>query len=119
MIKNQDGQDYFRIFMIPGNKFPGYFLSSLWDYIDFPGKYYYIEIRLIIINQIICQFNILMKTDKELYRLFASMPDYLFECAGIKVSETYEMKSVTFKEFEQRSDGLLEPVSNRILKTEV
>jgi len=54
-----------------------------------------------------------MKTDKELYRLFASRPDFLFECAGIKVSGTYEMKSVTFKEFERRSDGLLEPLSNK------
>jgi len=53
-----------------------------------------------------------MKTDKELYRLFAARPDYLFECAGIKVSGTYEMKSVTFKEFERRSDGLLQPLSD-------
>jgi len=53
-----------------------------------------------------------MKTDKELYRLFASCPDYLFDCAGIKVVETYQMKSVTFKDFEQRSDGLLESNSD-------
>jgi len=52
-----------------------------------------------------------MKTDKELYTLFSSRPDLLFKCAGIEISGTYEMKSVTFKEFEQRSDGLLEPVS--------
>lgn len=47
----------------------------------------------------------------ELYTLFSSRPDLLFKCAGIEISGTYEMKSVTFKEFEQRSDGLLEPVS--------
>ena len=52
-----------------------------------------------------------MKTDKELYTIFASRPDLLFECAGINISGTYVMSSVTFKEFEQRSDGLLEPVS--------
>jgi len=54
-----------------------------------------------------------MKTDKELYRLFAARPDYLFECAGIKVTAAYKMKSVTFKEFERRSDGLLEPLSDK------
>lgn len=53
-----------------------------------------------------------MKTDKELYKLFAARPGLLFECAGIKVSGKYEMKSVTFKEFEQRSDGFLEPDSD-------
>lgn len=54
-----------------------------------------------------------MKTDKELYKLFASEPELLFECAGIKISGSYEMKSVTFKEFEQRSDGFLEPDSDK------
>ena len=53
-----------------------------------------------------------MKTDRELYRLFAARPDYLFACAGIKIFGTCEMKSVTFKEFERRSDGLPEPISD-------
>lgn len=53
-----------------------------------------------------------MKTDKELYKLFKAYPPYLFDCAEIKTSETYHMKSVTFKEFEQRSDGFLESSSD-------
>ena len=50
-----------------------------------------------------------MKTDKELYKIFSAYPDYLFKCASIRKKTTYTMKSVTFKELERRSDGVLMP----------
>ena len=50
-----------------------------------------------------------MKTDKQLYKLFSSNPDYLFQSAGIRKQSKYTMKSVTFKELEKRTDGVLEP----------
>ena len=52
-----------------------------------------------------------MKTDKELYRLFSSCPDLLFEAGKYKPCDTYEMVSITLKEFERRSDGFLQPSS--------
>ena len=54
-----------------------------------------------------------MKTDKEMYKLFSSYPAYLFECAGIKTKTAYKMKSITLKEFERRSDALLEPIASK------
>ncbi|KPA17180.1 hypothetical protein MHK_002602 [Candidatus Magnetomorum sp. HK-1] len=53
-----------------------------------------------------------MKTDKELYKLFSSCPQLLFEAANFKPDDKYSMVSITFKEFERRTDGLLEPVSD-------
>ena len=53
-----------------------------------------------------------MKTDKELFKLFSVYPELLFEAANLKPKDKYDMTSVTFKEFERRSDGLLEPKSN-------
>jgi predicted transposase YdaD len=52
-----------------------------------------------------------MKTDKELYRLFSSCPELLFEAANSKPYDTYEMISITLKEFERRADGFLQPTS--------
>ena len=54
-----------------------------------------------------------MKTDKELYKLFSSCPELLFEAANYKPCDTYEMVSITLKEFERRSDGFLQPTSER------
>ncbi|KPA09443.1 hypothetical protein MHK_010359 [Candidatus Magnetomorum sp. HK-1] len=50
-----------------------------------------------------------MKTDKELYKIFSAYPNYLFKCASIRKKTTYTMQSVTFKEFERRTDGVLTP----------
>ncbi|KPA10044.1 hypothetical protein MHK_009746 [Candidatus Magnetomorum sp. HK-1] len=50
-----------------------------------------------------------MKTDKELYKIFSAYPNYLFKCANIRKKTTYTMQSVTLKEFERRTDGLLAP----------
>ncbi|KPA10043.1 transposase [Candidatus Magnetomorum sp. HK-1] len=50
-----------------------------------------------------------MKTDKELYKIFSAYPNYLFKCASIRKKTTYTMQSVTLKEFERRTDGLLAP----------
>ena len=52
-----------------------------------------------------------MKTDKELYKLFAACPELLFEAANYDPGDTYKMVSITLKEFERRSDGFLEPQS--------
>jgi len=54
-----------------------------------------------------------MKTDKELYKLFSSCPELLFEITHSKPSDTYKMVSITLKEFERRTDGFLEPKSNK------
>ena len=48
-----------------------------------------------------------MKTDKEIFKIFTAYPRYLFKCAKIKTNSNYSMKSVTLKEFERRSDGVL------------
>ena len=53
-----------------------------------------------------------MKTDKELYKLFAACPELLFEAANCDPGDTYKMVSITLKEFERRSDGFLEPLSD-------
>ena len=50
-----------------------------------------------------------MKTDKQLYKLFSSNPNYLFQSAGIRRKTKYVMQSVTLKEFERRTDGILQP----------
>lgn len=46
-----------------------------------------------------------MKSDKELYKLFSSCPELLFNAANSKPCDTYKMVSITLKEFERRSDG--------------
>ena len=50
-----------------------------------------------------------MKTDKEIYKIFKSYPKYLFNCAKINNRTAYSMESVTLKEFERRTDGILTP----------
>ena len=52
-----------------------------------------------------------MKTDKELYKLFSSCPELLFEAAKCKPLDNYKMVSITLKEFERRTDGFLQPES--------
>ena len=54
-----------------------------------------------------------MKTDKELFKLFSSCPELLFEAANFEVNDTYKMTSITLKEFERRSDGFLKPTSEK------
>jgi len=55
-----------------------------------------------------------MKSDKELYKLFSSCPELLFEAANSKPCDTYKMVSITLKEFERRSDGFLQPTSESV-----
>lgn len=50
-----------------------------------------------------------MKTDKEIYKIFTAYPKYLFHCANIRNRTSYTMESVTLKEFERRTDGILKP----------
>ena len=50
-----------------------------------------------------------MKTEKEIYKLFTAYLKYLFKCAGIRMKTSYSMASVTLKELERRSDGILTP----------
>ena len=54
-----------------------------------------------------------MKTDKELYKLFSSCPELLFEVTQMKPCDTYTMVSITLKEFERRTDGFLQPKSEK------
>lgn len=48
-----------------------------------------------------------MKTDKEIFKIFTAYPKYLLKCARIRTKSVYTMKSVTLKEFERRTDGVL------------
>ena len=57
--------------------------------------------------------NEIWKSDKELYKLFSSCPELLFEAANSKPCDTYKMVSITLKEFERRSDGFLQPKSEK------
>ncbi|ETR74377.1 MAG: hypothetical protein OMM_06370 [Candidatus Magnetoglobus multicellularis str. Araruama] len=50
-----------------------------------------------------------MKTDKEIFKIFTAYPKYLFQSAGIRIKSTYTMASVTLKEFERRTDGVMKP----------
>jgi hypothetical protein len=50
-----------------------------------------------------------MKTDKEVYKIFSACPNFLFQSARIRNRTEYSMTSVTLKEFERRTDGILEP----------
>jgi predicted transposase YdaD len=50
-----------------------------------------------------------MKTDKEIFKIFTSYPRYLLKCAKIRTKSIYSLKSITLKEFERRTDGVLAP----------
>jgi predicted transposase YdaD len=54
-----------------------------------------------------------MKTDKELYKIFVTYPQLLFEMAGLQPDDHYEMVSITLKGFERRSDGFFIPQSEK------
>ena len=48
-----------------------------------------------------------MKTDKEIYTLFSSYTEILFQVAGITTNASYTFRSETFKQLEKRTDGFL------------
>lgn len=50
-----------------------------------------------------------MKTDKELYRLFSTLPEYFFDLTGIHYPGRYTLTSETIKEFSRSMDGLMKP----------
>ncbi len=50
-----------------------------------------------------------MKTDKNLYALFAANPEWIFELTGLESPGKCELKSVSLKDIEQRADGVLFP----------
>ena len=50
-----------------------------------------------------------MEMDKKLYQIFTTAPDMLSQLLSLPFKGEYTMKSLTFKELEQSSDGILEP----------
>jgi predicted transposase YdaD len=50
-----------------------------------------------------------MKTDKQVYRIFAARPEWLFELAGLPSPGACELRPFTFKELEGRTDALVVP----------
>ena len=62
-----------------------------------------------------------MKTDKQVYKIFSANPRWLFEITGRPWLGPCLWKSVTFKELQQSSDGVIEPddVSQPLIVAEV
>src|SRR5437762_956247 len=50
-----------------------------------------------------------MKTDKELYRIFAAAPEWVFELAGLPSPGESTLQSFTVKALERRADGVIVP----------
>ena len=50
-----------------------------------------------------------MKTDKQIYKIFQTAPEFFFELTGISAESKYRMTSEEVKEINQIMDGLLEP----------
>ena len=50
-----------------------------------------------------------MKTDKQLYQIFAAKPEWLFELTGIPSPGKSELRSVALKAIEQTADALVIP----------
>jgi predicted transposase YdaD len=52
-----------------------------------------------------------MKTDKQIYRLFAAHPEWFFELTQLKSPGECTFRSVVLKELEVRADGVFEPLA--------
>ncbi len=50
-----------------------------------------------------------MKTDKELYRIFEVVPEWVFELAGLPSPGKSTLRSITVKALERRADGVVVP----------
>ena len=50
-----------------------------------------------------------MRTDKQVLRIFAAVPEWLFELTGLESPGPCELKSFIVKELERRADGLIVP----------
>ncbi len=50
-----------------------------------------------------------MKTDKQLFQIFAAMPEWLFELTGLPSPGACEMRSFTVKELQRDPDGVFVP----------
>jgi hypothetical protein len=50
-----------------------------------------------------------MKTDKQLYAIFAACPQWIFELTGLDSPGDCELKAVVLKALEQQSDGVIFP----------
>jgi len=53
----------------------------------------------------------MMKTDKELYRIFEAAPEWVFELAGLPSPGKSTLQSVTIKALERRADAVIVPES--------
>lgn len=51
-----------------------------------------------------------MKTDKQLFQIFATMPEWLFDLTGLPSPGTCEMRSFTVKELQRDPDGVFVPL---------
>jgi hypothetical protein len=50
-----------------------------------------------------------MKTDKELYRIFEVVPEWVFELVGLPSPGKSTLRSITVKALERRADGVIVP----------
>ncbi len=50
-----------------------------------------------------------METDKQLYRVFAAEPQWVFQLAGLPPVGKCTMRSLTVKTLERRTDGVIVP----------
>ena len=51
----------------------------------------------------------MMKTDKQVYRIFAAVPDWVFQLAALPSPGRCEFRSVTIKALERNADGMIVP----------
>ena len=51
-----------------------------------------------------------MRTDKQIFRIFAAVPEWIFELTQLDSPGACELRSFTLKELERRADGLVVPI---------
>jgi predicted transposase YdaD len=54
-----------------------------------------------------------MKTDKQLFQIFAAMPEWLFELTGLESPGACSLRSFTFKALQRDADGVIVPQDAR------
>jgi hypothetical protein len=51
-----------------------------------------------------------MNTEKQVFRIFAALPEWIFELTQLESPGACEMRSFTLKELEHLADGLIVPL---------
>ena len=54
-----------------------------------------------------------MKTDKQLFKIFEAVPEWLFELTGLPSPGSSTLQSFTVKALERAADGLVVPEAGR------